>query len=140
MRLSGRMERPSSTFPLLMPVNTMYQSVHGVTRSMRRPIRMSTESGKNMIPSRYARIGVKRKFIASAAPVKRMLAKDPLTLRRSTDRNRTNRSIIKNISTAVDGAAPRGVTSPRTIPMIAAAMINMGCPLPIRSIRFPLLI
>ncbi len=129
-RFSGSMDIPSSTFPLLMPVNTRYQSVQGVTSSMISPMRRSGLPPKKARPRAYASTGVSTKFRARAEAVKRTFLRESPSLLRSTERNRTYRRAIRKTSTMYDAPDPMPRAEPAATPIAAEAMIRTGWYLP----------
>lgn len=127
IRFMGNIERFSSTFPLLNAVKTKYQSVHGVTSSIIRPRRTSTESGKNITPNKNAMIGVTTKLIERETRAYRVFLKDSLNLPRSTVRNSTYSNAIKKSSTHQLETFPKAVVSPNNKPINATPNIIRGC-------------
>ena len=65
MRLIGRIDRLKVKSPFAILVNTRYQSVHGVSISMKNPIMTSTFPFKNSVARKYPNSGVHMKLIIS---------------------------------------------------------------------------
>ena len=128
------MDIPSSTLPSARPVNTRYQSVQGVTSSIKRPMRISGDCAKNSFPSSQPRIGVKTKLMAAAVSVKRRFAKDVLIFFRSTDRKRIYNSSIRKTSIRPERMLPGGAHVPSSRPSSAAARMITGWSFPRRFI------
>ena len=63
IKFIGSIEKLKFKFPFAIFVNTKYQSVHGVSISIKNPIRISIFPFKNRTPRKYPRSGVQIKLI-----------------------------------------------------------------------------
>lgn len=63
IKFIGSIEKLKFKFPFAIFVNTKYQSVHGVSISIKNPIKISIFPFKNRAPRKYPRIGVQIKLI-----------------------------------------------------------------------------
>ena len=69
IKFIGSIEKLKFTFPFAIFVNTKYQSVHGVSISIKNPIKISIFPFKNRTPRKYPRSGVQIKLIIRLADV-----------------------------------------------------------------------
>lgn len=69
IKFIGSIEKLKFKFPFAIFVNTKYQSVHGVSISIKNPIKISIFPFKNRTPRKYPRSGVQIKLIIRLADV-----------------------------------------------------------------------
>lgn len=69
IKFIGSIEKLKFKFPFAIFVNTKYQSVHGVSISIKNPIKISIFPFKNRAPRKYPRSGVQIKLIIRLADV-----------------------------------------------------------------------
>lgn len=69
IKFIGSIEKLKFKFPFAIFVNTKYQSVHGVSISIKNPIKISIFPFKNRTPRKYPRRGVQIKLIIRLADV-----------------------------------------------------------------------
>lgn len=83
------------TLPLAILVNTMYQSVQGVTMSMTNPIQSASSWFRKMAPKRYERTGIHIKLISRLSLVnlklEKLLLKSFNDMPRNTPKSMANR-------------------------------------------------
>lgn len=63
IKFMGNIDKLKLMSPFAIFVNIKYQSVQGVSMSMKKPIKMSTFPFKNIDPRKYPNSGVHRKLI-----------------------------------------------------------------------------
>jgi hypothetical protein len=128
IKFKGKIEAPRGTLPFAMPVKIKYQSVHGVTISIMKPVCKSICPERNIFDNIMVNKGVKIKLMTSAETEKRKSENDFEISFISTFRKRTKSISMRKISMKFPVCFARtGIVFPRKIPINADETIKRGC-------------
>jgi hypothetical protein len=127
IRFNGKIEAPNKTLPFAIPVKIKYQSVHGVTINIIKPICRSICPARNNFASLNVNKGVIIKFIIKAESEKRKSENDAVISFISTFKKIKKSISIRKISIKFPEYRSRNeLVFPAIIPIKAERIINNG--------------
>jgi hypothetical protein len=128
IKFNGKIEAPRGTLPFSMPVKIKYQSVHGVTINIIKPICKSICPARNIFDKIIVNKGVKIKLMINEEIEKRKSENDFEISFISTFRKRTKSISIRKRKISIKFPAyfsRTGIVFPRNIPIKAAKTIDL---------------